>query len=149
MLQSVRLATGPIVSVMTRSLYYLVNNAKRWESFVRLDYLARKEVQWWLENIRHVAKFPMSGSLTTIAAKYEDEVASDGSGIGYFVSQIIDKKCLARRAFTAEQREENSTFRELVAFHETWTNEEVQKSFQNKRENKFFDLVNLQAMIVF
>ena len=139
MLQSVRLATGPIVSVMTRSLYYLVNNAKRWESFVRFDELARKELQWWLENIREVAKFPMSGSLTTVAAKYEAEVASDGSGIGYFVYKVNGKKCLARRAFTAEEREESSTFRELVAFHETWTNEEVLKSFQYKRVAHYTD----------
>ena len=47
LLQSVRLATGPIVSVMTRSIYHLISNAKRWESFVRLDDLARKEVEWW------------------------------------------------------------------------------------------------------
>ena len=37
LLQSVRLATGPIVSVMTRSLYYAINNAKSWNSFVKLD----------------------------------------------------------------------------------------------------------------
>ena len=65
------------MSVMKMSLYYIVSNAKMWESFIRFDFLARKE--WWLENIRDVEKFPMSGSLTTIAAKYEDEVASDGS----------------------------------------------------------------------
>ena len=104
------------MSVMTRSP---INNAKMWESFVRFDYLARNELRWWLEDIRDVAKIPMSGSLTTNAAKFEDKVASDGSGIWYFDYQMNDRKCLARRAFSAEERERRSTFRELIAFHKT------------------------------
>ena len=50
LLQSVRLATGPIVSVMTRSLYHSINQARRWESFIKLDDLAMLEVEWWMNN---------------------------------------------------------------------------------------------------
>ena len=36
MLQAVRLATGPIVAVLTRSLYHVVSCAHRWSSYVML-----------------------------------------------------------------------------------------------------------------
>ena len=53
-LQSVRLATGPIVSVMTQSLYVAVAKDTSWSSFIKLDGLARSEVRWWLEEIDSV-----------------------------------------------------------------------------------------------
>ena len=119
LLQSVRLATGPIVSVMTRSLYHLISRARRWESFVKLDDLAKLEVEWWLQNIRLVSKFPMSKDLSAVPA--EVKTASDGSGVGYYSYEVGKKICLASRAFSNQEAGESSTFRELVAFHDTWT----------------------------
>ena len=55
LLQSVRRATGPIVSVFTRSLYTAIKAAARWESFIRLNEEAVFELRWWLENIRSVS----------------------------------------------------------------------------------------------
>ena len=82
LLQSVRLATGPIVGVMTRSLYCAINDAKSWSSFVKLDDLAREELKWWSQNIEKVAKYPIQGSISSVPAGIR--VASDSSGVGLF-----------------------------------------------------------------
>ena len=53
-LQSVRLATGPIVAVLTRSLCVAVTAAKTWKSWIELTEMARYELRWWEENLQHV-----------------------------------------------------------------------------------------------
>jgi hypothetical protein len=82
-IQSVRLATGPIVSVMTRSLYHTVDVAARWDSFVKLVALSVFEREWWIDNIESVSKFPIDGRLSSVAVHYGSMVASDGSGVGH------------------------------------------------------------------
>ena len=111
LLQSVRLATGPIVSVMTRSLYVAVDTASSWSSWISLDHLSAFEVGWWLENIVSVRKFPIPGSFTTTT--YE-EVAGDASGVGHYVYSVgPERVMLSSRAFQPEEQEQSSTWREL------------------------------------
>ena len=50
-LQAARLAIGPIVAVMTRSLYVAVAKAASWKSWVELDYLAKFELEWWENDV--------------------------------------------------------------------------------------------------
>ena len=127
-LQAVRRATGPIVSVMTRSLYEVVHRATSWHSWTELDAMARYEVDWWLHNIRDVAKYPINGSLSTTPVSYE--VASDASGVGHYCYLVGSQQTvLSARAFSVQEQEESSTWRELTAFHDTWTNEEVLRQF--------------------
>lgn len=143
-LQAVRRATGPIVSVMTRSLYEVVNRAKSWHSWVELDSLARFEVGWWMDNIREVAKYPISSSLSTTPVSYE--VASDASGVGHYSYLVGSQRTvLSARGFSAQEQEESSTWRELTAFHDTWTNEEVLKQFAGTRVAHYTDS---QAMAI-
>ena len=121
-LQAVRLATGPIVSVMTRSLYVAVDTAATWSSWVTLSKMALQEITWWQENIEEASRFPISDSQSTTPVAFE--VASDASGVGYF-SYLVgsSRTTLAARAFSEEERRESSTWRELAAFHDTWTKE--------------------------
>ena len=130
-LQSVRLATGPIVAVMTRSLNHAVETAARWESFVRLDELARFELHWWVKNLKSVSKFPIGGTLSSTTVGVE-EVASDGSGVGHFVYSVGEGVRLAGRPYSSWEQQQSSTYRELVAFHDTWTCEEVLEKFKGK-----------------
>ena len=131
-LQSLRLATGPIVSVLTRSLYATIASAKSWGSWVKLDELATYELNWWKENLRHTSKFPISVSLSAWQAHFK--VASDASDIGYYC-YLTGRvpKVLAARGFTEEEQSESSTWRELKAFHDTWTNESNLKMFRNRK----------------
>ena len=57
MLQAVKSATGPIVAVLTRSLYHVVASAPNWSSFVWLSDMAKHEIDWWLSNLDKVAKY--------------------------------------------------------------------------------------------
>ena len=42
------------------------------------------------------------------------------------VSYLVQgKECIAQRAFTEQERAESSTYRELLAFVETWTNRQI------------------------
>ena len=144
LLQSVRPATGPILSILTRSSYAVVQGAPRWESYVKLDELAEAEIRWWRENIRCVSKFPFTGKLSSKVADFQ--VASDGSGVGHF-SYMVDGRRLSGRAFSAWEREQSSTFRELVSFEETWTNREVLEQFRGRRITHMTDSKAMCAII--
>ena len=93
------LATGPIVSIFTHSLYNCINEAKIWESFVKLDSkpLAKEKIAWWVENIKSVSKYPIGGSLSSIPT--QAQVASDSSSVGLFSYNIMVGDTLAKRAF--------------------------------------------------
>ena len=80
--------------------------------------------------MRSVAKYPMSNGESTVPASCR--TASDSSGIGLYSYEVEKKVCLASRAFTAEERAQSSTYRELLAFYETWTDEKVLSSFSGQ-----------------
>ena len=111
-LQAVRLATGPIVAIMTRSLYVMVDRAATWSSRVKLDPLSRAELEWWVGNLHTVDRFPISNSLSTTVFDYS--VASDASGVGHYVYSVgPGLLTLASRAFSREEQSESSTWREV------------------------------------
>ena len=145
-LQAVRLATGPIVSVMTRSLYSAVDSASSWAAWVKLDPMAQKEVNWWMENLHTVYRFPISDSMSTTPVSFE--VASDASGVGYY-SYLVGSSgvSLAARAFTQEERLQSSTWRELSAFHDTWTNQDNLHHFAGKRVCHYTDSQAMASIV--
>ena len=49
-LQSLRLAIGPIVSIMCKPLYFLISSAFSWSSSIRFDKNSAVEVTWWRDN---------------------------------------------------------------------------------------------------
>ena len=112
MLQAVRLATGPIVAIMTRSMYVTVDRAANWGSRVKLDPLSRVELEWWVANLHKVDRFPIPNSHSTTVFDYS--VASDASGVGHYVYSVGPGRCtLASRAFSREEQGESSTWREV------------------------------------
>ena len=138
MLQAVKLATGPIVAVMTRSLYHVVASAPSWSSNVQLSEMAKFELNWWLDNIDKVSKYPFSDLLSTTPVVFE--TASDASGVGHFSYLLGESRTtLASRAFSESERSQSSTWRELAAFHETWTDQTVLQRFQNSRISHYTD----------
>ena len=121
-LQAVRLATGPIVAIMTRSLYVTVDRAASWGSRVKLDALSRGELEWWIGNLHMVDRFPIYNSHSTTVFDYS--VASDASGVGHYVYSVGPGLCtLASRAFSREEQGESSTWREVRGesmYFRTW-----------------------------
>ena len=131
LLQSVRLATGPIVSIFTRSLYRSIKEARSWESFVKLDAEASFETQWWIENIRSVSTYKISRDEIFHSIQSSVEMASDASGVGHFVYKLDDHSVLCTRAFTEWEKSCSSTHRELLAFCDLWDNFENCVKFRN------------------
>ena len=146
MLQAVKLATGPIVAVMTRSMYHTVTAAPSWSSFVILSDMAKFELNWWLDNIHKVSKYPFSDSLSTTPVAYE--TASDASGVGHFSYLLGQHRItLASRAFTEEERGQSSTWRELSAFSDTWTSQEVLDRFRGCQISHYTDSKAMASIV--
>ena len=137
-LQAVRLATGPIVAILTRSLYGAVAAARTWKSWIELGEMARFELGWWEEHLSQVAKFPINGLLSTEPVAYE--VASDASGVGHYVYLVGEARTtLASRAFSLEEQDQSSTWREMKAVHEVWTDPAVLRRFSGCRVSHYTD----------
>ena len=137
LLQSVRLAIGPIVSLMCRSLYDNIKNAAFWSSYIKLSDLARFRLIWWLENLQDLNGFLFCKEPTI--CNFEYSVVGDVSDRGFFVYKVNSKQRLFSRPFTAVEFQESSTFRELTAVHETWTNEDILAEFSGKTVGHYTD----------
>ena len=95
-------------------LYTSVASTRSWNCHVKLGQYARDEVKWWHKHIHSLNRYPINSArkATPIAFK----VASDASAIGHFVYMVNgEKTMLASRAFSEEEREKSSTWRELTA----------------------------------
>merc|ERR1712074_463406 len=55
----VRLAVGPVVSIMCRSLYDCIKAAKYWSSYIKLSDLGTFQLQWWLDNLPSLDGYPI------------------------------------------------------------------------------------------
>ena len=137
LLQSVRLAVGPLVSLMCRSLYDVIKSAQYWSSYVKLTNLARFQLEWWVENLEELNGYPICKEPTVV--KFEFSVAGDASNRGFFVYKLGSKQRLSSRPFTAAESEESSTFKELTAVHETWTKEDILIEFENRTVGHYTD----------
>ena len=128
-LQSLKLATGPLTAVMTRALYSSRASALSWNCFVKLDRSRIDKVEWWHKHIRSLDRYPIDSSRAATPIAFE--VASNASAISHFLYIVNgEKTMLASRAFSEEERKESSTWRELTAFKDTWTNPDILKRFE-------------------
>ena len=137
LLQSVRLAVGPIVSLMCRSLYDCIKSAQYWSSYIKLSDLARFQLNWWFENLQDLNGFPICKEPSIV--KFEFSVAGDASDRGFFVYRVDSKQRLFSRPFSVAESQQSSTFKELTAVHETWTNMDILKEFSNNTVGHYTD----------
>ena len=72
---------------------------------------------------------------------------SDSSSVGLFSYLVQGKECIAQRAFTEQERAESSTYRELLAFVETWTNRQVLARFRGFTVAHYTDNKGLASII--
>ena len=137
LLQSVRLAVGPVVSIMCRSLYDCIKAAKYWSSYIKLSDLAKFQLQWWVDNLPSLDGYPICQDSSVI--KFEFSVSGDASDRGFFMYKVESRQKLFSRAFTVVESQESSTFKELTAVHETWTNPNILIEYANKTVGHYTD----------
>ena len=123
-LQSCSRALGPVVRMRTRLCYHwLMDHVDRlsYETHVKLSEAVREELVFWKENIHCLNGHPFSPSLS-IGAETRLMIITDSSASGCFGFQFVDKyQILLRRSFTREERNSSSTFRELLALRNIYT----------------------------
>ena len=145
-LQAVSRATGPIVAVLTRSLYVAIAKAKSWRSWVVLDELAMFELEWWRTHIEEVTEYPIQGSKSVESFSYE--TAGDASEIGNFVYLVgEEREPLAGREFSTEEQGESSTWRELSGFRDVWTRKENLERFRGSNIAHYTDSKAMAAIV--
>ena len=71
--------------------------------------------------------------------KFEFSFAGDASDRGFFVYKVESKQRLFSRPFTVVKYQESSTFKELTAVHETWTNPDILNEFAGKTIGHYGD----------
>ena len=125
-LQSLRLAIGPIVSIMCKSLYFLISSAFSWCSNIRLDKNSKVEAEWWRDNLKHFSTYPIIIDNTTV--KVDTSVSSDTSGSGYFVVNLDRHIKLKSAPFSEIDSLRSSNWRELYAIHQTYTDPVICKN---------------------
>ena len=130
LLQSCRLAIGPLVSIMCLSLYDAIKHAPYWSSCITLSDLCVQQLKWWLIELPNLTEYDICPSPTI--TKFEFSIASDAGSKGYFVYKLLVKCRVISQPFTPAEAKESSTFRELTAVHETWNNEVVLVEFEGQ-----------------
>ena len=70
LLQSCRLAIGPVVSIMCRSLYDCIQNAKTWFSYIVLSPLSVSQLEWWVENLPQFSEYPICKKPTIVSFEF-------------------------------------------------------------------------------
>ena len=110
-LASMHLAIGPIVRLMTRNLYVLIESRSTWYQPITLTENAVNELQFWLENIQQRNGITFKPRPTTSKIMFTD--ASDSGYGGFIAERLGNTVCVGK--FQEKERDESSTTRELTA----------------------------------
>ena len=126
-LQSLRLAIGPIISIMCKALYKVISLATFWSSYVTLDKNSQFELEWWRDNLQYFTSYPIV--LDDTSVHINCRISSDASGTGYFVVDLDRTVKLKSEPFTLFESLQSSTYRELRALYRTYTDPVILKRF--------------------
>ena len=130
LLQSVRLAVGPLVSLMCRSIYDDISNARSWSTVLQLSYKCKHQVDWWVRNLSSLSGYPITKESSVTA--FDFALASDASDKGFYSYRVDSLQRAFSRPFSADESEESSTFKELTAIKDTWSRIDVLEEFRGK-----------------
>ena len=105
-------AMGPVVRLLTRSLYDCLLARAGWDAPVIVNSKAVDEIIFWMENTAI-----LNGRDLSIIEQYSSIVYSDASGTGYggYVVNIIDNEVMGR--WDSVEGIQSSTWRELEAVY--------------------------------
>ena len=116
-------AFGPVIKLLSRSSYYAISKAKSWKSMIEVSIPMVKELSFLLEHWDFLNGFPMRPSNSAASFTTESFLCSDASSIGNCVYQFVNSQnvIVHKRLFTALEKKQSSTHRELLSFHDFFT----------------------------
>ena len=104
------------------------------------------ELQWWFDNLQSYTKYPIIIDDASVLA--DAQISSDASGLGYFSVSLNQNVKLKSAPFTQSQSEKSSTWRELYALHQTWTDESICIKFKGLTVKHFTDSKSVSNILV-
>ena len=103
------LVFGNVCKLMTKSLHRVLDRREGWESRVDLDPCARKELQFWKNNVSHLN----SRCFADAVRRPSRIVYSYASAVGCAPFIAIDDKPVSHKNWDSLQMKQSSTWREL------------------------------------
>ena len=104
-------AIGPLTRLFTRKMYGFIEGAWSWDGFRAADKGAVEEMEFWAKNLNAVNGYQMKEMHSYSKVVYTDAC---GHGYGGYVLQKLGD-IIAQGSFTQEEKNESSTYRELLA----------------------------------
>ena len=140
MIISMSLAVGPVARLMTRSLYALLNTRASWCEQLRIDSEARKELQFWVNELVNFNGQNIWHSASAIRIVYTD--ASDTGYGGYMVKHGCH---IAHGQWAPAEAGKSSTWREIRAVRLVL--EALIDKLENQRVRWFTDNQNVARIM--
>lgn len=109
-IMSMSLALGPVTQLMTRNLYFVLNQKTAWCQNLVLTPEASQELRFWLEEIANFNSHQIWPKPSAVRVVYSD--ASDAGHSGYIVEH---GNMVANGQWSEEEAKQSSTCHELRA----------------------------------
>ena len=103
-------AVGSLTQILTRNLYYFVNEKPTWDYQHKTNKSVLAELQFWQDNINLYNGYSIIKNSNITKVVFSD--ASENSYGGIVVSK--QGNIVARDGFTTQEKGKSSTFRELI-----------------------------------
>ena len=136
-MNSVSKAIGPVVRLRGRAIYNWLAEClltATYNHHFRITDLVRNEIEFWMLNIRKLNGYAINPSLSVLETRLEILVVSDASHDGAFGYMFGSQyEVILRRSFSDEEKKMSSTYRELVALHNIYSDEATMMKMRGKR----------------
>ena len=136
-LNSVSKAIGPMMRLRVKAIYnWLAENLlyATYNHHFPITDLVRQEIEFWLLNVRSLNGYAINPSASVLETRLDEILvvsdASNEGAFGYMLSSSYE--VILRRSFTDEEKKMSSTFRELIALYNIYSNEDILKKMQGK-----------------
>ena len=107
---SMSLAVGPISRLMTRSMYAMLDCREYWCQTIPITEEARKELNFWLEQIDSISGQEIWHSPSAVRVVYSD---ASNTGYGGFT---VEHRChIVQGMWPEDEAKQSSTWREIRA----------------------------------
>jgi hypothetical protein len=138
-------ALGPIVRMLLRFGFACINSCESWNQLVYVTADCKKELHFVREHLDELEGFGYE-NLDKPMVVFSRTLASDASARGAAVVEFSCEKVnlLAQTSFSEDERSMSSTFRELLAFHESYASNA--QLFANSSVLHYTDSMNVARM---
>lgn len=138
-IMSMSLALGPVARLMTRAMYAMLESRVNWDMLLWTEE-AWEELQFWTGSLKSYNAQPIRYQPSAIRVVY-----SDASDVGFGGYVVEHGPLVAHGSWTANEAQQSSTWRELVAVSRVL--ESVNRALCGQRVRWFTDNLNVVRIL--